>query len=328
MAFSDKIKELAKQNIKTIVLPESNDVRTLEATVKILEEKIAKVILIGNKEEVQKTTEIDLTNVKFIDVNNYERKQEMIDLFVELRKAKGMTNELAIKTLENPLYFGAMLVKMDVVDGMVAGAINTTGDVLRPALQIVKTAPDADMVSSFMIMDVPNCEYGEKGLLAFGDCALTQNPDSKQLASIAIDTAKSFKAFTGVDPFVGMLSHSTMGSAKHADVDKVVEATKLAKEKAPQLAIDGELQLDAAIVPSVGNQKAPDSEVAGRANVVIFPDLDAANIGYKLVQRFSKADAYGPIIQGLAKPINDLSRGCSSDDIVAVVAFTSVQAGM
>lgn len=328
MNFLDRIKFMAKENKKTIVLPESLEMRTIEATYEILKEEIANVILIGKKEEiVLKANGLDISKATFIDPENYENLDVLIKKFVELRGAKGVTEEIAKETLlKDPLYFGVLLVKCDFADGMVAGAVNSTADVLRPCLQIIKTAPDTKIVSAFFLMVVPDCEYGEEGVFVFSDCALNQNPTSEQLANIAKSSAESFKSFTGKDPYVAMLSHSTKGSASHADVDKVTEGLKIAKEQYPELKIDGELQLDAAIVPGVAVKKAPESEVAGKANVLIFPDLDAANIGYKLVQRLAKAEAYGPITQGIAKPVNDLSRGCNAKDIVGVVALTAVQA--
>ncbi len=325
--FLNKIKELAKNDKKTIVLPEALDIRTIEATVEILKQDLANIILVGNESEINKVANgLDVSGATIIDPANYERLDEMADTLVEIRKSKGLTKEQAFDLLKNPLYFGVTLVKMDIADGMVAGAANATADVLRPSLQIIKTSPDTNIVSSFFLMVVPNCEFGNNGVFAFGDCGLNQDPNAEQLANIAIDTAKSYKALTKDDAIVAMLSHSTMGSAKHPLVDKVVEATNKAKELAPNIKIDGELQLDAAIVPKTGSQKAPNSDVAGKANVLIFPNLDAGNIGYKLVQRLAKAEAYGPITQGIAKPVNDLSRGCSSEDIVGVVAITAVQA--
>lgn len=325
--FLDKIKDLARTNKKTIVLPEAFDIRTLEATAEILKDGLANIILVGNPEEIKtKAGSLDISGATIIDPATYERADEMADLLVEIRKSKGLTKEQAFGLLKDPLFFGVTLVKMEIADGMVAGAANSTADVLRPALQIVKTAPGAKIVSAFFLMIVPDCTYGNNGIYAFGDCGLNQNPNSEQLAYIAIDTAKSYKTLVKDEPVVAMLSHSTMGSAKHPDVDKVLEALKIAKETAPELLIDGELQLDAAIVPHVGETKAPNSKVAGKANVLVFPDLDAGNIGYKLVQRLAKAEAYGPITQGMARPINDLSRSCSSEDIVGVVALTAVQA--
>ncbi|MDE6182027.1 MAG: phosphate acetyltransferase [Eubacteriales bacterium] len=328
MNFLDRIKTMAKENKKTIVLPESLEMRTIEATYEILKEEIADIILIGKKEEIiAKANGLDISKAKFIDPENYENFNTLVEKFVELRGSKGVTNEIAKETLlKDPLYFGVLLVKCDFADGMVAGAVNSTANVLRPCLQILKTAPNTKIVSAFFLMVVPDCEYGEEGVFVFGDCALNQNPTSEELANIAKSSAESFKSFTGKDPYVAMLSHSTMGSASHKDVDKVTEGLKIAKELYPDLKIDGELQLDAAIVPSVAVKKAPKSEVAGKANVLIFPDLDAGNIGYKLVQRLAKAEAYGPITQGIAKPVNDLSRGCNAKDIVGVVALTAVQA--
>lgn len=328
MEFLKLMKETAKNNQKTIVLPETEDVRTIEAASKILEEGLAKLILIGNKEEINKKfPEYNIDGATVVDPLNYEKFDELANMLFELRQKKGMTLEKATDLLKtNKLYFGVMLVKAELADGMVAGAINATADVLRPSLQILKMNKQSKIVSSLFIMVMPTKEFGADGVFAYSDCGLIQNPTSEELAYIALDTAKTFKNLIGAEPKVAMLSHSTMGSASHADVDKVVEATNLAKELAPDLALDGEFQLDAAIVPSVGAKKAPNSPVAGKANTLIFPDLDAGNIGYKLTQRLAGADAYGPITQGIAKPVNDLSRGCSSDDIVGVVAITAAQA--
>lgn len=329
MDFLNIIKEKAKGSKKTIILPESYEIRTLEATEKIIKEGLADIILIGNKEKITEAGKgFNLEGATFIDPDNFDRMDECVNTLVELRKSKGMTPEQAKKNLEDVLTFGIMLVKLGLADGMVSGAINSTANVLRPALQILKTKPGTKIVSSFFAVVCKDNTYGEDGVLLFADCAVNQNPTSEELASIAVSTAHSFKAFVGGEAKVALLSHSTMGSAKHADVDKVVEATKIAKETAPELNIDGELQLDAAIVPKVAAQKAPGSKVAGQANVLVFPDIDAGNIGYKLVQRFAGAEAYGPILQGISKPVNDLSRGCSADDIVATVALTAVQAQM
>lgn len=327
MGFIDIIKEKAKQDKKTIVLPESSDRRTLEAADKILAEGIADIILVGNKDEIAKGANgLDLSKATIIDPNNTDKLQKYVDVLVEARKKKGMTPEQAKELLINDyLYFGVTMVKAGDADGMVSGAIHSTADTLRPSLQILKTAPGTKLVSAFFLMVVPDCEYGENGVFVFGDCGLNQNPNPEELAAIAESSAESFKILVGKEPIVAMLSHSSMGSAKHADVDKVVEATKIVKEACPSLKVDGELQLDAAIVPSVGSSKAPNSSVAGKANVLIFPDLDAGNIGYKLVQRLAKAEAYGPMTQGIAKPVNDLSRGCSAEDIVGVIAITAVQ---
>ncbi|HHU70830.1 MAG TPA: phosphate acetyltransferase [Clostridiales bacterium] len=329
MGFIDEIKSRARENKKTIVLPESEDKRTLQAAEVALKEGLANLILVGDEEQIAKDSKslgVDLTGATIVDPNKSEKLQSYIDLLVELRKAKGMTAEKAKELLtKDYLYYGVTMVKAGDADGMVAGASHSTADVLRPSLQILKTAPGTKLVSTFFLMVVPDCEYGENGKFVFGDCGLNQNPTPEELAAIAVSSAKSFNKLVNKEPIVAMLSHSSMGSAKHADVDKVVEATRIAKESDPQLKVDGELQLDAAIVPSIGSSKAPDSDVAGKANVLIFPDLDAGNIGYKLVQRLAKAEAYGPMTQGIAKPVNDLSRGCSIEDIIGVIAITAVQ---
>ena len=327
MAFIDKIKQQAKQNKKRIVLPESMDRRTFEAAAEILSEDIADLIIIGSSEEISKNSEgLDISKATLVDPQTNPKTAEYIDLLVELRKAKGMTKEDATKLLMTEyMFYACMMVKAGDADGVVSGACHSTANTLKPALQIIKTKPGTKLVSAFFLMEVPDCELGENGTFVFGDCGLNQNPNPEELAAIAVSSAESFQALVGVEP---MLSHSTKGSAKHADIDKVAEATRIAKEMAPELNIDGELQADAAIVPSVGSSKAPDSKVAGQANVLIFPDLDAGNIGYKLVQRLAKAEAYGPMCQGIAKPVNDLSRGCSAKDIVGVVAITAVQAQM
>lgn len=328
MGFIDEIKARAKQNKKTIVLPETEDERTYQAAEQILKEGIADLILVGSQKEIEENGRgYDIAGATIVDPAKSDRTQAYIDALVELRKKKGMTPEEAKNLLlTNYLYYGVMMVKMKDADGMVSGACHSTADTLRPCLQILKTKPGTKLVSAFFLMVVPDCDMGADGTFIFGDSGLEQNPDPEKLAHIALSSAESFKVLTGKEPVVAMLSHSTKGSAKHADVDKVVEATRIAKELAPKLALDGELQLDAAIVPSVGSSKAPDSPVAGKANVLIFPDLDAGNIGYKLVQRLAKAEAYGPLTQGIAAPVNDLSRGCSAADIVGVVAITAVQA--
>ena len=330
MGFVDLLKERAKKSIKTIVLPETEDMRTLEATDKILKEGVAKIILIGNEEEINKKAAeggFDISGATIVDPETSDRTQAYIDKFVELRAKKGMTPEKAKEILHTQYpYYGVMMVKMGDADGMVSGACHSTADTLRPCLQILKTKPGTKLVSAFFLMVVPDCDMGADGTFVFADAGLEQNPDPEKLANIAISSADSFKLLVGKEPVVAMLSHSTKGSAKHADVDKVVEATKIAQGLAPELALDGELQLDAAIVPEVGASKAPGSKVAGHANVLVFPDLDAGNIGYKLVQRLGKAEAYGPLTQGIAAPVNDLSRGCSAEDIVGVVAITAVQA--
>jgi phosphate acetyltransferase len=328
MGFIDDIKARAKQSIKTIVLPESMDRRTIEAAAKTLEEGNANVIIIGSEEEVKNNSEgLDITGATIVDPKTSDKLPAYIDKLVELRQSKGMTPEKAKELLTTDyITYGVMMVKMGDADGLVSGACHSTADTLRPCLQILKTAPNTKLVSAFFVMVVPNCYMGANGTFLFSDAGLNQNPNAEELAAIAGSTAKSFEQLVGSEPVVAMLSHSTKGSAKHADVDKVVEATKIAKELYPEYKIDGEFQLDAAIVPSVGASKAPDSEIAGKANVLIFPDLDAGNIGYKLTQRLAKAEAYGPLTQGIAAPVNDLSRGCSSDDIVGVVAITAVQA--
>lgn len=328
MAFIDTIKARAKADKKTIVLPESMDRRTFEAAAQILAEDIANLVIIGTEEEVEANSEgLDISGATIINPFTYEKTEEYLNLFVELRKSKGLTYEEAKKTaLGDYMYYACLMVKAGDADGVVSGACHSTANTLRPSLQIVKTKPGCKLVSAFFLMVVPDCEYGANGTFVFADSGLEQNPDPEKLAAIAASSAESFELLTGEKALVAMLSHSTMGSAKHADVDKVVAATQICKEKYPNVTVDGELQLDAAIVPSVAASKAPNSPVAGKANVLCFPDLDAGNIGYKLVQRLAKAEAYGPVTQGIAKPINDLSRGCSAEDIVGVVAITAVQA--
>lgn len=328
MGFIDVIKERARADKKVIVLPETEDRRTYEAAAQIMKEGIADIILVGTEEAVKKGGEgLDLTGIKVVDPAKDPKAPEYIDKLVELRSKKGMTKEQATEILMNQyLYYGVMMVKMGDADGMVSGACHSTADTLRPCLQILKTKPGTRLVSAFFLMVVPDCEYGSNGTFVFADSGLEQNPDPEKLAAIAASSAESFELLVQQPAKVAMLSHSTKGSAKHADVDKVVEATRIVKEQHPELMVDGELQLDAAIVPSVGKSKAPNSPVAGQANVLVFPDLDAGNIGYKLVQRLAKAEAYGPVTQGIAKPVNDLSRGCSAEDIVGVVAITAVQA--
>ena len=326
--FLDRIKERAKQDKKTIVLPESMDRRTFEAAEKVLKEDIANIVIIGTPAEVEENSKgLDISKATIIDPFTYEKTEEYINLFVELRKAKGLTYEEAKKqALGDYMYYACLMVKAGDADGVVSGACHSTANTLRPSLQIIKTKPGVKLVSAFFVMVVPDCEYGANGTFIFGDSGLEQNPDPEKLAAIAACSAESFELLVEEEAIVAMLSHSSMGSAKHPDVDKVVEATRICKEQNPGLKVDGELQLDAAIVPEIGGSKAPDSPVAGKANVLVFPDLDAGNIGYKLVQRLAKAEAYGPVTQGIAKPINDLSRGCSADDIVGVVAITCVQA--
>ena len=325
MSYIDLIKEKAKADRKTIVLPETNDKRTLIAAARIMQEKIADIIMVGNEEKIMdgaRWLEVELDDVTVIDPEKYEKFDEYVQLLYETRKSKGMTLEKAEEILKTDyLTFGVIMVKANDADGMVAGACHATADTLRPALQILKTAPGVKLVSGFFILDVPNCEYGENGTFLFADCGLAE-----ELADIAETSAKSFKSLVGAKPIIAMLSHSTKGSAKHVLVDKVVEATRIAKEVYPNLCVDGELQADAALVPHIAKSKAPGSEVAGKANVLVFPNLDCGNISYKLVQRLGKAEAYGPMLQGIAKPVNDLSRGCSWEDIVGVVALTAVQA--
>jgi phosphate acetyltransferase len=329
MGFIDGVRAKAKQNLRTIALPEGEEERNLKAAGIIAAEKIANVVLIGNEEIImQKADEygVSLEGITVVNPLNSEKTSEYAKLFYDLRKSKGVTEEKALKTVQDPVYFGTMMLKVGDVDGLVSGAIHTTGDLLRPGLQIIKTAPGASIVSSFFVMEIPNCEYGENGLLLFADSAVNPNPDAENLADIATSTADSAKTLCGMHPKVAMLSFSTMGSAKHELVDKVKKATAIAHELRPDLDIDGEMQLDAAIVPKVAELKAPNSKVAGKANVLIFPDLQSGNIGYKLVERFARAEAIGPICQGFAKPLNDLSRGCNVEDIVNVVAITAVQA--
>ena len=329
--FLDTIIAKAKSDKKTIVLAEGSDIRTIRAAAKVLSQGTANLYILGDEAEILAMANkeaLDISEAKIVNPKTAANKAEFADKLYEMRKAKGMTPEQAAETVENVLYYGVMMVKTGMADGMVAGAINSTANVLRAALQILKTAPGTKLVSAFFAMIVPDCEFGENGAFVFSDCGLNQDPSADELSEIAISSAKSFNDLFGAEPRVAMLSHSSYGSAKHALVDKVVEATRLAKEKAPELKLDGELQLDAAIVPAIGKAKAPDSDIAGKANVLIFPNLDAGNIGYKLVQRLAKAEAYGPITQGIAAPVNDLSRGCDADDIAGVVAITAVQAQM
>ena len=331
MGLVEQIIARAKANKQRIVLPEAEEERTLVAADKVLEEEIADLILIGNPEKVAALAkEKGLTHIDkatLIDPENCEKSEEYAQLLCELRKKKGMTIEQARELVKNPLYLGCMIIKTEGADGQISGALSTTGDTLRPALQIIKTAPGISVVSGAMLMITETPQYGENGVMVFADVAVTPMPDANQLGQIAVCTAQTARSVAGfAEPRVAMCSFSTKGSAKHALVDKVVEATRVAKELDPELKIDGELQADAALVPSVGCKKAPGSEIAGKANVLVFPNLEVGNIGYKLVQRLGGADAIGPILQGIARPVNDLSRGCSVDDIYKMVAITACQA--
>lgn len=329
MKFTERLVNFLIENKikKTIVLPESNDIRVLEAALKITELGFANIILIGNSDKIREIkNDFDFNNITVIDPLTFDRYDELVNYLYELRKDKGMTLDNAKEILKNYVYFGTMLVKVGIADGLVAGAMHSTADILRPALQIIKTSSEAKLVSSFFIMEVPNSVYGENGLFIFSDCGLIENPTAYELSEIALASAKTCKEFLQVEPRVAMLSYSTKGSAESELTNKVIEATNLVMQKNSNLLIDGELQLDAAIDISTAQKKAPNSKVAGQANVLIFPDLNAGNIGYKLVEKLAKANAYGPITQGLAKPINDLSRSCKTDDIVGVVAITCIQA--
>ncbi len=331
MAFIEKIKERARQNLKTIVLPEAEDLRILQATEIALNEKYANIILVGNEElinEKAKANGINIQGAKIIDPAKSQDYEKYVNLLYELRKEKGMTVEQAKKLVLDPVYFGILMVKDEETeaDGLVSGAIHSTADTFRPALQILKTSPGTKLVSAFFVMVVPNCEYGNNGIFIFADSGLNPNPTSEELAEIAISSAKSFEQLIEEKPKIAMLSYSTYGSASSELTQKVVDATKLLKEKAPDLLCDGELQADAAIIPEIAKAKAPESPLKGEANILIFPDLNSGNIGYKLVQRLAKAESYGPLCQGIGKPVNDLSRGCSSQDIAGVIAITAVQA--
>lgn len=328
MAIIDEIKAKAKADKKTIVLPESMDKRTFEAAVKITKEGIANVVLIGTPEEIAKNGEgFDLTGITVVDPYKDPNKQKYIDKFVELRGSKGVTAESAQEQMEKDyMYYACLMCKCGDADGVVSGACHSTGNTIRPALQLLKTKPGIKSVSGFFLMETSAKEYGENGTFVFADCAVNVDFDSEKLAEIAALSAESFKNFVGAEPKVAMLSYSTKGSAKHDDVTKVADAVKVANEKYPDIKLDGELQLDAALDPTVAALKAPGSSVAGHANTLVFPSLEAGNIGYKLVQRLAHAGAYGPVLQGLSMPVNDLSRGCYADDIVAVVAMTAVQA--
>ncbi len=331
MSFIDEVKQRAKKQIKTIVLPEAEDIRILKATEQVLKEQYANIVLVGNQEKIEKKAEeenINIIGASIVDPGTSEKFEEYSNLLYELRKHKGMTIEKARELVKDPVYYGMLMVKDEntKADGLVSGAAHSTSDTLRPALQILKTAPGTKLVSAFFVMVVPDCKYGENGTFIFADSGLNENPDAESLSEIAISSSKSFKQLVEKEPKVAMLSYSTHGSAKSELTEKVIEATKLVKEKENNILVDGELQLDAAIVPEIAEFKAPDSPLKGMANVLVFPTLDTGNIGYKLVQRLAKAEAYGPLCQGISKPVNDLSRGCSSEDVAGVVAITAVQA--
>ncbi len=327
MAIIDKIKAKAKADIKHIVLPEGEEIRNVQAAVMIRDQGLAKLTLLGDPAKVKAVAEgANLTGIDIIDPADSDKAPLYAATLYDLRKAKGMTEEEAARKVADPMYYGIMMVKLGDADGLVSGAIHSTGDMLRPALQVIKSKPGMKTVSSCFLMECPDKSFGDDGVMIFSDCGVNIDPDAEQLANIALGAADSARSLAGMEPRVAMLSFSTKGSAKHDNVTKVQEATRIAKEMAPDLMLDGELQLDAALVEKVGQLKAPGSKVAGHANTLVFPDLDAGNIGYKLVQRLAHAEAYGPILQGIAKPCNDLSRGCSADDIVATVAITACQA--
>ncbi len=329
MALIDRIMAKAMTDVKHIVLPEGEETRNVQAAAKIAKTGLAKITMLGDPAKVQAVaaeTNTDLTGIEIVDPKSSEKAADYAAKLYELRKAKGMTEGEAAKKVADPMYYGVMMVKVGDADGLVSGAIHSTGDMLRPALQIIKSKPGIKTVSSCFLMECPNKAFGQEGVLVFADCAVNIEPSAEELANIALGAADSARALANMEPKVAMLSFSTKGSAKHDDVTLVQEATKIAKEMAPDLQLDGELQLDAALVPKVGTLKAPGSAVAGQANTLVFPNLNAGNIGYKLVERLAGANAYGPILQGIAKPCNDLSRGCSVDDIVATVAITAVQA--
>lgn len=331
MELLNNIRESAKKLQNRIVLPESTEERTLEAADTLLKEGIARVILTGDPGEIERLARTkgltNLSSAEIVNPMNHSRKEEYIDLLVSLRKHKGLTREDASKLVEDPLYLSVLMIKNGDAEGEVAGAANATGDVLRPAFQIVKTMPGISVVSGAFLMFLKDQSYGENGLMVFADCAVHPNPTARELAEIAVATANTTQAIAKIEPRVAMLSFSTKGSARHEMVDKVVEATQIAREMAPGFQFDGELQADAAIVPSVGKKKAPGSPIAGKANVLVFPTLETGNIAYKLVQRLAHAEAVGPVLQGMAAPINDLSRGCSVSDIVNLTAITANQAG-
>ncbi len=329
MNFIDSIKQRARQNIKTIVLPEASDLRIIKAATTAIQEKYANIVLVGDEDSIKamaNENNLNINEAKIVNPLKSEKSEVYANKLYELRKEKGMTLEKARELVKDEVYFSMMMVKLEEADGLVSGAIHSTSDTLRPALQILKTAPGTKLVSAFFLMVVPDCEYGENGVFVFGDCGLNQNPTAEELVEIAHSSSKSFEQLVGKESKVAMLSYSTMGSAKSELTQKVIDATNMVKEKYPEVKVDGELQLDAAIVPEVGKSKAPNSSIAGTANTLIFPDLNAGNIGYKLTQRLGKAEAYGPLCQGIARPVNDLSRGCSAEDVAGVIAITAVQA--
>jgi phosphate acetyltransferase len=329
MALIDRIMAKAMTDVKHIVLPEGEETRNVQAAAKIVKAGLAKITMLGDPAKVRAVaaeTNTDLSGIEIVDPKASPKASDYAAKLYEIRKAKGMTEEEAAQKVADLMYYGVMMVKLGDADGLVSGAIHSTGDMLRPALQIIKSKPGIKTVSSCFLMECPNKAFGQEGVLVFADCAVNIEPTSEELANIALGAADSARSLAGMEPKVAMLSFSTKGSAKHDDVTLVQEATKIAREMAPDLQLDGELQLDAALVPKVGQLKAPGSTVAGQANTLVFPNLNAGNIGYKLVERLAGANAYGPILQGIAKPCNDLSRGCSVDDIVATVAITAVQA--
>ena len=329
MALIDRIMEKARSNVKHIVLPEGEEQRNVQAAAKVVAQGLATLTMLGDPAKVQavaQQTGTDLTGIEIVDPAASPKAEAYAQALYEIRKAKGMTEEEARKLVADPMYYGVMMVKMGDADGLVSGAIHSTGDMLRPALQIIKAKPGMKTVSSCFLMECPDKSFGQDGVMIFADCAVIPCPTAQELANIALGAADSARSLAGMEPKVAMLSFSTKGSAKHDLVTKVQEATRIAQEMDPQLQLDGELQVDAALVEAVGQLKSPGSKVAGHANTLVFPDLQAGNIGYKLVQRLAGAEAYGPVLQGIAKPCNDLSRGCSVDDIVATVAITAVQA--